>query len=243
MTNQKFNFSVYHQVYNNKEWTIQSLTSLINLYPNVHIRLVCDGGIDHSDLMEKFKVEYIHDTFNVGIYDRLNPKVISGQHIYGWTKEEAFVFLKRIYDFAKKCNTEYILFSEDDIIYNKKFNINEEDFDLTGRKPGNFFPDIFVSYIKNNFPNSNLEQWGSCAGNFLNTNSFIYCYENTIEFLDKNYDHIISNLFYELGWNDVLFNVLYGCHGMKYINNYDYSEVYNNVPIFHDKISSRVRNN
>jgi len=75
MTNQKFNFSVYHQVYNNKEWTIQSLTSLINLYPNVHIRLVCDGGIDHSDLVEKFKVEYIHDTFNVGIYDRLNPKV------------------------------------------------------------------------------------------------------------------------------------------------------------------------
>lgn len=237
------NFSVYHQVYKNKSWTRQSLSSLLKFYPDIKILILSDAGDDYSDFVSEFNIDYIYDDFNVGIYDTLNPKVISGQHIYGWTKEEALVFLKRIYNFAKKCNTKYIFFSEDDIIINNKFTINHQEFDLTGRIPANFFPGDFLNYLKEIFPKSNLEQWGCCAGNFLKTESFIYCYENSIDFLNDNYDFIIKNKFSQLGWNDVLFNFIFGINGMTYINNYDYSEIDSSFPIYHDKISSRVRNN
>ena len=99
-----YNFSVYHQVYSNKDLTRRSLSTLVNFYPGVKITLLCDGGCDYLDIANEFNTEYIYDTFNTGVYDTLNPKVISGEHIYGWTKEESLVFLKRIYNFAKKSN-------------------------------------------------------------------------------------------------------------------------------------------
>ena len=49
------NFSVYHQVYNNKPKTESSLISLRNQFPNVHVRLLCDGGIDYSDIATQFQ--------------------------------------------------------------------------------------------------------------------------------------------------------------------------------------------
>jgi hypothetical protein len=237
-----YNFSVYHQAWKNKNFTIKSLNSLTKLYPGVNIRLISDGGENFSDVANTFNAEFIYDTFNTGVYCDLNPKVIEKKHIYGWNKEEAFIYLKRIYDFCLSINTKYILVSEDDINFNKKFTINEQDFDLTGRIPANYFPEDFLIYLKKFYPNHNLEQWGCCGGNFIKRISFIHCYENCYDFLFNNYDNIITNIFYKLGWADVLFNILFGLNSLKYINNYDYSELDQNFPIFHDKISPRIRN-
>ena len=150
--------------------------------------------------------------------------------------------MKRIYDFCKSVNSKYILFTEDDIAYSKELSINNEQFDLTGRIPANMFPKEFLSYLSTIYPNHNLEQWGCCAGNFLNRESFIYCYDNSVKFLSDNYEHITNNIFNKLGWCDVLFNLIFGIHGMKYVKNYDYSETDPSYPIFHDKITRRVRN-
>lgn len=236
-------FSVYHQVYNNKSKTISSLLSFRKIYPNIHIRLLCDGGVNHDDIADKFNCEYIHDSINIGVYDSLNPKVINGEHIYGWTKSESYIFLKRIYDYCKFIDSKYILFSEDDIVFNKSLTIYNEEFDLTGTKSNNLFPTAFIEYLKQNYPKCNLSEWGCCAGNFINRESFIHCFENSIDFLLKNYELITNNYFNMLGWPDVLFNFIFGIHGMNYIINYEYSEHDISSPIYHDKLTPRVRNN
>ena len=97
--------------------------------------------------------------------------------------------------------------------------------------------------MKQYFPKNNIKEWGCCAGNFLKTSSFIYCYENSISFLNDKYDYITKNIFNKLGWCDVLFNLIFGMFNLNYINNTDYSESNSTFPIFHDKISPRIRNN
>ena len=236
-------FSVYHQVYNNKPQTRLSISSFRKLYPDIHFRLVCDGGVDHTDIASEFNCEYIHDTFNTGVFDSLNPKVISGQHRCGWTKEERLVFINRIYSLCKYVNTDLILFSEDDVTYSKPLTIINEDFDITGIVPGNKFPQTFVDFMSSHFLKFNGKEWGCCAGNFFKRKTYIFCYENCIDFIEQNYDYIINNVFTELGWTDVLLNVIFATQGTKYINNYDYSEKTTDSPIYHDKISPRVRNN
>ena len=53
-------FGCFHTVYKNKKATEFVLQEFRKYYPNNPYTLICDGGVDYSDLAEKYNCKYVH---------------------------------------------------------------------------------------------------------------------------------------------------------------------------------------
>lgn len=230
------NFSVYYQVYKNKPQTELILTHFRQYYPDIHIRLLSDNGDDHTELSNKFKCEYVHSNYHMGLWGWNHVDVISGNHCYGWNKEEALEHLNRWYSFSKVINTKYMMMMEDDIYINDMINIVNIDFDFTQVIPGNQLCEESKLFLKKFNPNHTVNKYGCCAGHFLNTEVYIECFQKTFQFISDNYDHLLK-IERHIGWPDTLHNLVFNLCGKVGIVNSDYAQGFtnpDNKPIFHN---------
>ena len=229
-------FSVYYQVYNNIELTNGVLTSFRNIYPNVHIRLLCDDGIDYSVLAKSTNCEYIHSEYHMGLWGWYHKDVLSGKHCYGWNKEEGLEHIQRWYSFATSTNTKYILMMEDDIYITKPITVIEKDFSFTEEKPGNQLNDALKTICSRFNSNHTIDQYGCCGGHFVNRELYIECVNKCICFIQNNYEEMLNSDFH-FGWPDTLNNLVFNLCGFVGTENTDYHKGFdnpNNKSIFHD---------
>lgn len=230
------NFSVYYQVYNNIELTKRVLTAFREIYPNVHVRLLCDAGIDHSFLAKDMNCEYIHSDYHMGLWGWYHKDVVSGKHCYGWNKEEGLEHINRWYNFAKSIDSKYILMMEDDIYVTKPISIIGSEFPFTEVKPGNQLNDTLKSVCSRFNSNHTLDRYGCCGGNFINRELYIECVGRCIEFVQTNYDEMFNSDLH-FGWPDTLNNLIFNLCGYVGIENADYHEGFDNPEnkaIFHN---------
>lgn|ERR1035437_571220 len=228
-------FSVYYPVYDNQEQTEKILTIFRAVYPGVHIRLLCDKGSDHTTLSRKYNCEYVYSDYHLGLWGHQNVMVVSGEHCYGWNKEEAIEYLNRMLKFAISVPTKYLLYMEDDIYITKPIRVVENEFPFTQVIPGNKLCQNTVDFCKKFNPNHTIDQYGCCAGQFMNRELYLDCVNKTYGFLTENYDEL-SKIERHLGWPDTLNNLVFNLCGFRGISNPDYSDGHVEVfdtPIFH----------
>ena len=56
-------FGCFHTVYENKRATEFILQEFRKYYPDAPYTLICDGGVDYSDLAAKYNCKYIHSNY------------------------------------------------------------------------------------------------------------------------------------------------------------------------------------
>jgi hypothetical protein len=229
-------FAAYYQVYDNQPQTSRILNTFRSIYPNTHIRLLCDSGSDHSELAKTHGCEYVHSPYHMGLWGHNHQDVVSGDHCYGWDKEEAIEHINRWYSFAKSIDTTYMMMMEDDIYVTSEIKIINLEFPFTQVTPGNQLCDATREFCKKFNPNHTLDKYGCCGGHFLNRELYIECVDKTMSFIWDNYDHLLS-IERHIGWPDTLHNLVFNLCGYTGIENLDYSEGLSNphnTSIFHD---------
>jgi len=209
------NFSVYYQVYKNKNKTDYVLSKFREHHPTEFIYLISDGGDDFSDLAKKYNCHYVHDELNIGYYDHTHPLVLehrknnlSGGHPYGWTKNESDQYLKRFYNCCTMSNSEYIFLLEDDVIVNSQIEINKISSDVTFSNINNKFSKEIKNYLCNNNINFNIFGWGMCGGNFIKRIKYLEGFNTTWSKIYSIYDTFYKTECQHVGWQDVLFSLL-----------------------------------
>jgi len=228
--------SVYYQVYDNKNLTTKILSSFRKIYTDVHIRLLCDKGSDHTELSKEMNCEYVYSNYHMGLWGWNHKDVVSGKHCYGWTKEEGLEHISRWYNFAKSVKSKYILMMEDDIYVTKEISIINNDFVFTEVKPGNQLSDSIKNICNRFNQNHTLNRYGCCGGHFINRELYIDSVDKCLSFIDCSYDEMLS-IDHHLGWPDTLNNLVFNLCEYVGIENTDYHEGFTNPEnkaIFHD---------
>lgn len=236
-------FSVYYQVYDSQLQTEKILQSFRNVYPEVYLRLVCDGGSDHTKLANRYDCHYIHSSYHMGLWDHQNVMVKKGKHCVGWNKEEAMIFLERMFTFAQHTNTTYILPIEDDIYITNTINIINQNFEFTQVYPGNQLSGEFIEFCKKFNPDHTVNCYGCCSGNFMNRQLYLRCVCICYDFIKDYYDELFR-ADGRIGWPDTLNNLVFNLCGYTGIENPDYHEGFDNPlkkPIFHSYVGRKEK--
>ena len=144
-------FSVYHQVYNNKKATEFSVSEFRKHNPEVKYYLLSDGGLDFRDIAEKYNCIYVHDESNTGLISL--------------TADKVQILISRISKFFETTQTEYGLYMEDDVLCRGRVSL-ESPIDLTMLDVPTNKMILYDKILKYN-KNPNVDWYGSCGGNFL----------------------------------------------------------------------------
>ena len=89
-------FGCFHTVFENKKATEFILQEFRKYHPDAPYTICCDGGVDYSDLCEKYNVNYVHSYMRIG---RRNSGHESG--IYGFTKDESLHWIHMFREAAR----------------------------------------------------------------------------------------------------------------------------------------------
>lgn len=144
-------FSVYHQVYNNKKATEFSVSEFRRYNPNVKYYLLSDGGLDFSDIANKYDCIYVHDELNTGLISL--------------TADKVKILISRLRKFFKTTESKYGLYMEDDVLCRGKVSL-ENPIDITMLDVPTNKMILYDKILKYN-QNPNVDWYGSCGGNFL----------------------------------------------------------------------------
>ena len=58
-------FGCFHTVFENKKATEFILQEFRKFHPDAPYTLCCDGGVDYSDLAEKYNCNYVHSYMRI----------------------------------------------------------------------------------------------------------------------------------------------------------------------------------
>jgi hypothetical protein len=144
-------FSVYHQVYNNKKATEFCISEFRKHNPDVKYYLLSDCGLDFSDIAEKYNCTYVHDEVNTGLISL--------------TKDKVNVLISRLSNFFQTTKSEYGLYMEDDVLCRGEVSL-ESPIDITMLDVPTNKMILYDKILKYN-SSPNVDWYGSCGGNFL----------------------------------------------------------------------------
>ena len=152
-------FSVYHQCFDNIKATEFAVANFRDHNPNVPYYLLSDGGLDFSEIAEKYNCYFV-----------MAPENIGTNYL---EKDKAKIYLNRLKSAFEYSETEYMLTMEDDVLCRRQLLI-EDDFNIAmSYVPGNKLrPHIFERSIKKYNITPNIDWYGAAGGTFLNRNIF-----------------------------------------------------------------------
>ena len=218
-------FGCFHTVYKNKKATEFVLQEFRKYYPNNPYTIICDGGVDYSDLCKKYDCNYVHSYMRIG---RRNWGDSSG--IYGFTKDESLHWLHHFREAAKhvnKNNGTHMIMMEDDVLTQGEVKIDSSwecaGFDV----PGNKISLTLLEHIKIKYDaNPNVDWYGAGGGSIFNIKTFLDNYHKIYDFIDDDFDLILNTMDHRFGWLDLYMQIIYFVCGKDYIINTNLTETW-----------------
>lgn len=128
-----------------------------------------------------------------------------------WPKENAFIWVDRLYEVAKNCNSKYLISMEDDTFILKPISILEEEFGIAVCEYNtNVLPNYILKFIENIGGSSDIptnifgnKGYGAMGGFIINTDQFVKGWDYLRPILDEKWDEILTHT-HLIGWVDVL---------------------------------------
>jgi hypothetical protein len=198
------NIGAYLQIYKNDGKPEFTLESFRKYYPNSPIYLVSDNGYNFSSTAQVYDCKYEHSDFNTGI----RPGGFTLQEMMVWINR-----IKRCFDF---CNTDYVIYLEDDVYIRNKIDV-ETEYKICGFY-NNDIPQKLIQYIQGKYPNStfNIDRYGACGGAIYHRETFLNLFDQIIYFFNNHYDYIKTSVSDKMAYLDCTMCVLYMTFGYKY---------------------------
>lgn len=195
----------YIQIFKDDGKARHTLENFRKHYPDSPVYIVSDNGDNFVDLAKQYNCRYVHDNINTG----------SGAG--GWNKQQLLLWLQRMKHAFEYCNTEYILYLEDDVLIRNVIKI-DKSWHIAGLHV-NPIPDYFRQYPHN------TTVYGACGGSIYKTQTFLNLYSSMVDFINDEFDHIERVLGSRIfGCLDLTMPVLYMIHGFDYSENTEQSE-------------------
>lgn len=194
----------YLQVFKNNGYPEFTLRHFRKHYPNAPIYLVSDNGYDFSALAASQECGYEHSRINLGV----KP--------LGFSKEEMMEWMGRVKRGMEYCNTEFVLYLEDDILVRGVLDIDPTAC-IAGFK-GNTFPQEMVNYFKAKYGAGcfNSTNYGACGGTIYHRKTFLNNFERMVEIVDRCYVEVVTNISYLFAHFDCSMTVMYMTMGYPY---------------------------
>ena len=190
----------YMWAYENVENVDYIFTQLRKSYPQSDIVLSSDAGEDFSDIAQKYGVvKYIHGTENHGYPSQKGR--------WGWTKEQAKLWLDRFYEACQTVTSPYLMMMDEDVLVKQQFDFLAYDMVMTPNIK-NPISRAGMEWIKSRGGVGDYPYYSFGGGSVLRVDKFIQAYENHRDSFFAQYEDIFQKSLSEniggWGWNDCM---------------------------------------
>lgn len=205
-------FGAVFPCYNNKKATEFVLDNFRKSFPDNPILLISDGGLDFSDLAEKYSCHY---RWRENIFGNAE----NGYNRDFYNAYRTSEFFKRHKLACDLCETEYMMFLEDDVWIRQPFKL-DKPFALKGVRIGGVMPrNMRRDCLEQG--GLDIERYGMCGGSMYNVEIFLSIYDDIIKDITENHDELIEEHSYPGGYKglgivDISTVYHFGKRGHKY---------------------------
>jgi len=194
-------------------------------YPDSDLVISSDNGNDFTEVAEKHKaVKYIHGNLSHG-YPQSPER-------YGWTAEQAVLWLTRIYDACKVITNDFVMLMEEDILIKERFKFPAKDIIMIPNIKNGISPEG-MGWVKSRGGRIDYPYYSAGGGTIVKRQSFIEAFDNHLDDLIEKYEDIyvasMNRGYQGWGWNDSILAVL------MYANNSSFST---ELPIIESGVES-----
>ena len=203
----KSQLGFYMWAYNNTESVDYILNRLRKEYPTEDLAISSDNGENFSDIANKYQAAiYIHgETSHGPSHNSVEAKR------YGWTKNEAYIWLNRLYQSCKTMNSTFVMLMEEDVLVKERFFFKGVDL-LMIPNFKNPICQAGMDWVKSRGGRIDYPYYSAGGGTIINRQVFINAYEKHIDSFIENYEYIYQKSMQDgingWGWNDSIVAVL-----------------------------------
>jgi hypothetical protein len=193
--------------YANTESIDYVLGKLRESYPDSDLVLSSDNGSDMKSIAVKHNaIQYIHGNQSHGPCH----KSLEGNR-YGWTVNEAKLWLDRVYEACKLITNNWVMLMEEDVLIKERFKFPAVDLIMIPNIK-NAICLAGIKWIKERGGDISYPWYSAGGGSIINRQKFIQAYENHIDSFTENYERIYEDSMKHgiggWGWNDSIICVL-----------------------------------
>jgi hypothetical protein len=203
----KSQLGFYLWAYNNSESVNYILGKLRNSYPDSDLVLSSDNGSNMSEIANKYNAKkYIHGKKSHG---PCHKSLEAGR--YGWTVNEAKLWLDRLYEACQTITNDWVMLMEEDVLVKERFKFPAVDIIMIPNIK-NAICTSGVEWVKSRGGKTNYPWYSAGGGSIINRQKFIEAYEKHIDSFTENYERIYNDSMSQgiggWGWNDSIICVL-----------------------------------
>lgn len=209
------------------------------LYPDTYYFLASDAVDDHSDLAEKYNLDFHLFPNKIGYPS--DSKGYTGFGVAEW--------LMRLKTACNNTDTSHIMMVEDDVLVIKPITVYD-DWEIAAHElnpdgKGNAMSYEVMEIIKVfSGKKPKTYQYGAAGGTIFNVRTFLDNYENVSNFFLEHTDVISNNFYPQIGWIDCFMTVYYMLCGKDYSVNTHVADTHHHKPDFdYDNFVKNVPNN
>jgi hypothetical protein len=224
----KNRIGVFYTCFTEKKAVKYSLEKLFEIYPDIPVYLVSDGGSNYDFLNKDFpdkniKVNLEEDTRGViAVIDR-------SKNYYNKSNKKKMIysvetFLRRLNDAIEYCDCEYLLVMEPDVLVRGKININDKNKFL-GSRVNKGINKKLIRYMRSYKGAVSINNWGATPALFKTS------YFKKILELIKTDQELIERIYlleHRFPYYDMMFAILFGFIGIREEFNPDITECFRN---------------
>lgn len=197
----------YVWAYENVDSVNYALDILRNSYPDSDIVISSDNGADFTNTCEMYSIcHYIHGAKSHGSAVK---SLETGN--YGWTVNEAFLWLDRLYEACTYIKNDFVMLMEEDVLVKERFKFPNADIIMI---PGikNVIGNPGMTWLKSVGGKTNYPYYSAGGGSIINRKAFIDAYNKHASELRLKYTELYNQSMSEgaigWGWNDSIICVL-----------------------------------
>jgi len=206
----------YLWAYKNVEQVDYIIGRVRDFYPNSDLVISSDNGEDFSKISNKYgAIKYIHGEVSHG-FPKDHP--LTRRERFGWTSEEAKIWLERIYDACLSIKNPFVMIMEEDVLLQSRFKFPDADIimmgdSMDGHGIGNPIQSSGMEWIKSRGGRVDHPYYSACGGTIINRLTFVDTYEKNINNFVQEYERVYQECMEEKkksgwGWPDCILCVL-----------------------------------
>lgn len=215
------NLGILYTCFKEKKAIEFSIHMLRQVYPDIKIYLVSDGGFDYSYLKNDYSnIETVLDQDTISSTKSITPNNFKLSENQEKIKLCAFTTLNRLNSAIDYCDSEYMLMMDPDTLVRGPLNI-PIDVKLLGTRLNYPFPTEYKTILENISGAKIINCWGATPGIF-----HVPTYKKALNYLNNNIELFdkFTQAFYAMYAHDVLLPTLFALIGEEETFNPDIIE-------------------